>query len=235
MENKKTVLIFSGGMDSCTLLYKLLSEGWEVFPLGVNYGQRHKKELICAREMCEELQLSYQIADMSGITHLINNSSQTSTDKPVPLGHYSEESMKLTVVPNRNMLMLAMAAGYAINIGADTVAYGAHFGDAAQYPDCREEFTIALEGALQLCDWTPIKLLRPFVNISKTDIAVMGNQLNVPFEKTWSCYQGQEVHCGACGTCVERREALYLAGVLDPTKYQITFEESMRIGQITLP
>ena len=125
--------------------------------------------------------------------------------------------MKATVVPNRNMIMLAVAGGWAISLRFDRVAFGAHGGDHAIYPDCRAEFADAMDAVLALADWHKIQLVRPFVGITKTDIVTLGAKLGVPFENTWSCYKGTELHCGRCGTCVERREAFHLAGIQDPT------------------
>jgi 7-cyano-7-deazaguanine synthase len=138
---------------------------------------------------------------------------------PVPHGHYAAENMKQTVVPNRNMIMLAVAAGWAISEKADRVAYGAHAGDHTIYPDCRPEFAAALGKAIGLADWHHLDLHCPFIKLSKTDIVRLGAQLHVDFAQTWSCYEGGELHCRRCGTCVERKEAFERAGVIDPTKY----------------
>jgi 7-cyano-7-deazaguanine synthase len=127
--------------------------------------------------------------------------------------------MKSTIVPNRNMLFLALATSYALSIDASAVAYAAHNGDHAIYPDCRSEFADAMQTAIQLADWNTIELMRPFVDWSKADIVQRGYQLNTPLERTWSCYNGGHVHCGRCGTCIERREAFDLCGIKDPTLY----------------
>ena len=217
----KIVLIYSGGLDSTTLLYSLLERGNEVLALGINYGQRHRKELLAAQEICEALNIPFTVADLSGIKHLIAGSSQTSDEIAVPEGHYADESMKLTVVPNRNMIMLSVAIGYAVSIKADAVAYGAHAGDHAIYPDCRPEFAAAIATAALLCDWHAVQLLRPFIRKTKTDIAKLAYSLEVPIEKTWTCYKGGAKHCGKCGTCFERRESLTDApGGDDPTEYE---------------
>jgi 7-cyano-7-deazaguanine synthase len=153
----------------------------------------------------------------------MGGSSQTDKSVPVPEGHYEEESMKQTVVPNRNMILLALAGAWAISTKSDAIAYAAHSGDHAIYPDCRPEFTEAMSDALRLCDWHEVKLMRPFLYptpMSKADIVKLGTSLGVPFELTWSCYKGGEKHCGKCGTCVERVEAFQLAGVEDPTEYE---------------
>lgn len=215
----RTVLVYSGGMDSTTLLYFLREQGQEVFALSVDYGQRHKKELEYARSLTGDLGVVHEVADLSGIQNLLGGSSLTATDIEVPEGHYAEETMKLTVVPNRNMILLSVAAGWAISKKCDTVSYAAHSGDHAIYPDCREAFAQALDQTIQLADWHVVSLNRPFVDKTKADLVRLGSDLGVPFERTWSCYKGGETHCGRCGTCVERREAFYLAGIADPTEY----------------
>lgn len=215
----KTILTFSGGLDSTILLYKLLSEGHEVRCLSVDYGQRHRKELLAASNICRNLMVKHRIADLKPIKEFLAGSSQTS-DIEVPEGHYAEDSMKATVVPNRNMLLLSVATAWGVSSKSDFVAYAAHSGDHAIYPDCRSEFADALGVAISLCDWYQVKLVRPFIGLSKADLVRIGAELKVQFKDTWSCYKGQELHCGKCGTCNERREAFELAGVQDPTEYQ---------------
>jgi 7-cyano-7-deazaguanine synthase len=214
------VPIISGGLDSTVLLYLLHCKGVELAPLSINYGQRHRKELSYALDHSERLGLRLEVADLTGITHLIAGSSQTSDDVEVPEGHYAEESMKATVVPNRNMIMLSVAIGYAVSLGFDNVAYGAHDGDHAIYPDCRPVFASAMDTAAMLADWKAVRLLRPFIGSTKAGIVQLGAQLGVPMHRTWSCYKGGELHCGRCGTCVERILAFGEAGVTDLTKYE---------------
>ena len=219
VQSGKTVVTFSGGLDSTTLLYHLLREGYEVLALSVDYGQRHRVELECAAKIIAPLGIRHETADLRSISNLLGGSSQTDDSVEVPLGHYEAENMKQTVVPNRNMILLSLAAAWAIGEKADSVAYAAHAGDHAIYPDCRGEFAEALGGAIALADWHEVKLLRPFVDKTKTEIARLAGELGVPLERTWSCYQEGPLHCGACGTCIERREALLLAGIDDPTEY----------------
>lgn len=216
----KIVAIVSGGMDSVTLLYHLKEEGHELKALGVNYGQRHAKELVAAKEICKLAEVPFEIANLQPINQFLQGSSQTSKDIQVPEGHYADENMKKTVVPNRNMIMLSVAIGWAISLKYDAVAYGAHSGDHAIYPDCRPEFADAMAMAARICDWNPIRLLSPFTGKTKSDLAVLGYRLGVPFDKTWSCYKGRTLHCGLCGTCVERKEAFEVAGLVDPTQYE---------------
>ena len=214
------VLIYSGGLDSTTLLVDLLKAGDQVSALTVDYGQRHRREIEAARLICDKLGVLHSVADLRALKPLLSGSALTDDRVSVPWGHYEAESMKATVVPNRNMLLLAVAGAWAISLKADVVAYAAHGGDHAIYPDCRPEFGDALDKALGLADWHAIRLHRPYVSLSKAEIVRKGHALGVPFGETWSCYEGGAMHCGRCGTCVERREAFQLAGIKDPTSYQ---------------
>jgi 7-cyano-7-deazaguanine synthase len=215
----KTVIVYSGGLDSTVLLYHLRDAGHDLHALSIDYGQRHRCELDRAASICTELAIPHSIADLSAIQPLLAGSSLTSPEIEVAEGHYTEESMKTTVVPNRNMIFLSIATGHALSIKADQIAYAAHSGDHAIYPDCRNEFADAMAHAIRLADWEQIELIRPFVDWTKTDIVRRGTELGVPFLKTWSCYKGGEIHCGRCGTCIERREAFDLASIEDPTPY----------------
>lgn len=211
----KVVAILSGGMDSTTLVYDLVSSGHEVFCISFNYGQKHIKELIASMITTNKLQLPHEVVDLSSISHLINNSALTSNIS-VPEGHYTDDNMKATVVPNRNMIMLSIAAGYAINIGAVWVAYGAHAGDHTIYPDCRGDFVKAMNHAFSLCDFKPLSLYVPYLNMHKGEVCARGAKLSVPYKDTWTCYKGQEKPCGVCGSCVERAEAFDFANRKDP-------------------
>ncbi|MGZ0656816.1 7-cyano-7-deazaguanine synthase QueC [Coraliomargarita sp. W4R53] len=215
----KTVIIYSGGLDSTVLLYHLREAGHELHALSIDYGQRHRCELDRAAAICAALDIPQPMADLSAIQPLLAGNSLTSPKIEVAEGHYTEETMKTTVVPNRNMIFLSIATGHALSIKAEQIAYAAHSGDHAIYPDCRNEFADAMAVAIKLADWEQVELSRPFVNWTKADIVRRGVELGVPFEKTWSCYKGGELHCGRCGTCIERREAFDLAGVEDPTPY----------------
>ncbi|MGF1529872.1 MAG: 7-cyano-7-deazaguanine synthase QueC [Puniceicoccaceae bacterium] len=215
----KTLVVFSGGLDSTVLLYHLLAEGKQVSSLSVDYGQRHQVELSRARMIAENAGVPWDCVDFSTLGSLLGKSSLVDRSVEVPEGHYEDESMKLTVVPNRNMILIALATARAIAIGANEVAYGAHAGDHAIYPDCRPAFAEAMDAAVRLADFNEVRLYRPFIGLSKAEIVTRGAELGVPFEDTWSCYKGGAVHCGRCGTCVERREAFQIAGVPDPTPY----------------
>ena len=211
----KAVLILSGGLDSTTLLYDLLDQGYDVSALTFDYHQKHKREIQCAMATCAKLRVPQKIVDISVLGDLAP-SSLTRGEWDVPEGHYAEESMKQTVVPNRNMVFLSLAASYAIGIGAQELCYAAHAGDHAIYPDCRPVFVSAMETALHLCDWNDLTLRVPYVRMSKGDIVRKGLVLGVDYANTWSCYKGGARPCGKCGACTERREAFLEAGARDP-------------------
>jgi 7-cyano-7-deazaguanine synthase len=213
-------------MDSVTLAYwvkQYITD--EVHGISFNYGQRHVKELQFAAKLVPDVLMSHEIVDLTNITHLISNSALT-RGGAVPEGHYAEDTMKLTVVPNRNMTMLSIAVAYAVNIGASAGVWtGVHAGDHFVYPDCRPLFIGAANSAAKsgnegFISWTDEAIAAPFVSIGKHDIVALGKDLGVPYEYTWSCYQGDEIHCGRCGTCVERKEAFRLAEYRDPTEYE---------------
>jgi 7-cyano-7-deazaguanine synthase len=216
----KALAVVSGGLDSVTLAYLLASEGNLGGILSFDYGQRHKKELRFAALCAERLNVRHSLIDLTSLTSHLKGSALTDA-VDVPDGHYAAESMKQTIVPNRNAIMLAVAFGVAPAQGLDAVATAIHAGDHFIYPDCRPDFADLFQRmeqkALEGC-WD-IKLLTPFIHGSKSDIARRAAELNVPVADTWSCYKGGAIHCGRCGTCVERREAFSLAGVDDPTVY----------------
>ena len=216
----KALVLFSGGLDSTVLAAQLLADGAETRLLSIDYGQRHAKELQQAEKIAEALGLPHRILRLPDLGPLLGGSSLTDDQVELPEGHYAEESMKATVVPNRNMILLALAGGHALSLGFDTIAYAAHAGDHTIYPDCRPEFADAMETALGLADWEKLSLHRPFVHLSKTDLVNKGAKLGAPLHLTWSCYAGREIHCGKCGTCVERKEAFALAKIPDPTEYE---------------
>jgi 7-cyano-7-deazaguanine synthase len=239
---ENAVAIVSGGMDSVTMLYAMAQ--WSTpRVLSFNYGQRHVKELISARHHAAVLGLQVDVVDLSTLTHLIDNSALTSQTRmvtgaeleagkgfhnhiEVPEGHYAEDNMRLTVVPNRNMMMLSIAGAVAVNIGAQALGIGVHAGDHTIYPDCRPEFIIHFETTLKIANegfiHPSFQMYSPFITRTKTQIVLIGSELGVDWANTWSCYKGGDIHCGKCATCVERREAFHIAGVDDPTAYQDT-------------
>ena len=216
----RTVVIMSGGIDSTTLLYELIAAGHIVKALSVNYGQRHCRELEAAAHLCTTLAIEHQQIELSATRELFGGNSLMDFAAPIPAGEYSATTMPQTTVPNRNMLLLSLAIGWAISIDYEGVAFGAHAGTTVTYPDCRPEFAAAMHQAALLCDWQPIAVLAPFVTWTKGEVVRRGASLGVPFEWTWSCYQGRERHCGICGTCIDRRRAFIAAGVPDPTDYE---------------
>lgn len=217
----KTIVICSGGLDSVTLAYKTAREQTLLGLVSFDYGQRHKKELDFAARCAGALNVPHHILNISGIGKMLSGSALTD-DIAVPDGHYAEETMKITVVPNRNAIMLSIAYGIASAQKADAVGAAFHGGDHFIYPDCRPDFVGAFETMQNhaLEGLSEISLHTPFLNMTKAEIAAEGARLGVPFADTWSCYKGGENHCGRCGTCVERREAFDLAKVEDPTEYE---------------
>lgn len=222
MTTHRAVAIVSGGMDSVTLAH-LLATDYQLTLVSVDYGQRHAKELLFAAEAADRLGADHHVVDLTSVTKLLTGSALTDPEVPVPHGHYAEPTMRSTVVPNRNATMLDVATAVAVAQGASAVATGVHAGDHAVYPDCRPEFIDAYQAMVLVANEgflaDGFEVLAPFVHQSKADIAALGDQLGVPWDRTWSCYEGGELHCGRCGTCVERIEAFELAGVNDPTRY----------------
>jgi 7-cyano-7-deazaguanine synthase len=215
----KVVVIYSGGMDSYTVLNKAMQQGYDVHAVSFNYGQRHSKELLFAKKVCEQHNIEHKIVDISSIKQLIGGSALTD-DIDVPEGHYEEESMKTTVVPNRNMIMLSMAVGYAVSIQAEAVYFGAHSGDHAIYPDCRTEFVSAMNDVCKIANYQAVEVRAPYLASSKIDILKEGLAMNLDYKDTWTCYNGQEKACGRCGACQERLEAFSENNTVDPIRYQ---------------
>lgn len=217
----KTIVICSGGLDSVTLAYKIAEEQTLHSLLSFDYGQRHKTELDHAAQIAEELKTPHTIIDISGVGAALTGSALTDNIE-VPDGHYAEDTMKATIVPNRNAIMLTIAYGVAVSQQATAVAAAFHGGDHFIYPDCRPDFATSFEVMQNhaLEGYANIKLLTPFIHQTKADITSQGHALNVPFAKTWSCYKGGANHCGRCGTCVERQEGFHIAGIQDPTAYE---------------
>lgn len=216
----KTIVICSGGLDSVSLAHRVAADHELAALLSFDYGQRHVKEVEHAAACAARLGVPHKVVDIRQIGPALSGSALTD-DVAVPDGHYAEETMKITIVPNRNAIMLAVAFGMAAAEKADAVAAAVHGGDHFIYPDCRPGFVdafqtmqdAALDGVAQ------VRLYTPYIDGSKADIVADGARLGVPFAETWSCYKGGQIHCGRCGTCVERREAFHLAGVTDPTEY----------------
>jgi len=226
MNHPRGVAIVSGGLDSVTMLHHLHENGATPQVLSFDYNQKHAKELGFAQLAAERLNLPWSLIDLSSVGELMaaSGSSLVNNSVDVPEGHYADDTMKATVVPNRNMMMAAIATSVCIAQDGYWVAAGPHNGDAAIYPDCRPVFWHSLEDTIRIANkgflphgWH-FKL--PFIYWSKNDIALEAKRLNVPVELTWSCYKGGTKHCGRCGTCVERLEAMNHAGINDPTPYE---------------
>lgn len=225
-------IIYSGGMDSYTLLHYVLKDrvekGDEVYALSFDYGQRHSKELACAKQECLALDIPHTLINLTSITKHLQGSALTDPSVPLPEGHYAEESMRLTVVPGRNTMMLSIALAFTEakvmvkeretdRRGGAYIYYGAHSGDHHIYPDCRPEFINQMRLAMRTAADGRILLQVPFMDINKTGILEIGLRLGLDYSNTWTCYAGGEKPCGKCGSCTERAEAFSLMGVVDPT------------------
>ncbi|SEA43596.1 7-cyano-7-deazaguanine synthase [Alkalimonas amylolytica] len=219
MMPQKVVVIYSGGMDSYTVLHKAIADGHDVYALSFNYGQRHVKELECAAQVCRELGINHKVVDISAINQLLAGSSLTDNIE-VPEGHYEAENMKSTIVPNRNMILISLAVGYADSIKAKAVYYGAHSGDHFIYPDCRPEFVEKMNAVCQIANYDPIDIVSPYLHESKIEILRDGLAMGLDYSKTWTCYNGRELACGKCGACQERLEAFALNKAKDPLPYE---------------
>ena len=215
---KDSVIILSGGMDSTTLLY----DQQERIALAVtfDYGSKHNaREIPFAELHCQRLGIRHVVVKLDFMTKYFK-SSLLQGGEDIPEGHYAEENMKSTVVPFRNGIMLSIAIGMAESAGLQHVMMANHSGDHTIYPDCRPEFVSAMSEAGRVGTFPGSTLLCPFTSMTKGDIARRGRELGIDYAETWSCYQGGERHCGRCGTCVERREALQQAGITDTTEYE---------------
>lgn len=215
---KDTLMVLSGGMDSVTMLYEYASR----IDLAVNfsYGSNHNaRELECARWHCSQLGIELVEIDLSFIGEYFYSSLLEGADA-VPDGEYDFDSMKSTVVPFRNGIMLSAATGLAESRGLTCVMIANHAGDHALYPDCRQGFIDAMGKAMAEGTYEHIKLFAPYTLLTKSQIAERGKIYGVDYAKTYSCYKGREKHCGKCGTCIERRQALADAGIPDPTEYE---------------
>jgi 7-cyano-7-deazaguanine synthase len=216
---RPVIVLLSGGMDSVSALYHATREERVIAALSFHYGSKHNdRELSYAAWHCQQKAIAHNVVSLRFIGELFRSSLLQSGD-PIPDGHYEDATMRQTVVPFRNGIMLSIAAGYAESIEATGVVIAAHAGDHAIYPDCRETFMRSMADAIRLGTYAGIEIRRPFIAMTKAQIARRGHELGVDFSRTWSCYKGGETHCGTCGTCVERREAFMEADISDPTTY----------------
>ena len=214
---KDSVIIVSGGMDSITLLYDYAER--IALAVSFDYGSNHNaREIPFARLHCERLGIEHLVIPLSFMQQYFHSSLLDGADA-IPEGHYEDANMRSTVVPFRNGIMLSVAVGLAESRGLHHVMMANHGGDHAIYPDCRAEFVSAFDQAARAGTYIGVSLLAPYTQLTKADIARRGQQLGIDYAETWSCYKGGDKHCGRCGTCVERREALAEAGVDDHTEY----------------
>lgn len=215
---KDSVIIVSGGMDSTTLLYDRRDE--IALAISFDYGSNHNAREIAYAEMhCKRLGIEHITIPLD-FMHKYFRSSLLEGADAIPEGHYADENMKSTVVPFRNGIMLAVAAGVAESRNLTKLLIANHGGDHTIYPDCRPEFISAMDSATNAGTYVGVRVIAPYTNITKGDIARIGKKLGIDYSETWSCYKGGEKHCGKCGTCVERKEALAYAGIEDTTEYE---------------
>ena len=215
---KDSIIVLSGGLDSTTMLYEYRER--IALAVSFHYGSNHNdRELAFAKLHCERLGIQHLIIPLDFIGRYFNSSLLAGADA-IPEGHYNDDNMRSTVVPFRNGIMLSIAAGLAENNGLQYVMIANHAGDHTIYPDCRPEFITAMDAAVNCGTYNNARIVAPYTNITKADIARRGKLLKIDYSETWSCYKGGKVHCGKCGTCVERREALLLAGIDDTTEYE---------------
>lgn len=215
-----TVIVLSGGMDSAVLLAKTIAQNKTVTAISFDYGSKHNvRELPMAAAFCRTRQIEHKTVRLPFINDLFN-SSLLQTGEAIPDGHYEAETMKSTVVPFRNGILMSIAVGLAESIGAKEVLLGSHAGDHFIYPDCRPEFNAAFAEAAYLGTDKKVQVRFPFADLDKRDIGDLGRRLEVDFTQTWTCYKGDDIHCGTCGACQERKYALRQEEGLDPTSYE---------------
>ncbi len=216
--NKDSIIILSGGMDSVTLLYD--QKDRIALAITFDYGSNHnKREAAFARKHCEALGIEHLLIPLDFMGRYFKSSLLEGADA-IPEGDYDEANMKSTVVPFRNGIMLSIACGIAESRGLTKVMIANHFGDHSIYPDCRTEFIRPMSEAMRAGTYIGVEIMAPYTNISKTGIALIGKRLGIDYSQTYSCYKGGERHCGKCGTCMERKEALREAGIEDTTLYE---------------
>ena len=217
---KEAIVVISGGLDSTVLAYWLHKLNYKLTAISFNYGQRHSKELQCAKTTCRKLNIEHNIINISAVFKQFDSASALlNINTKIPESHYTHSSQKATVVPNRNMIMLAIAIGFAEERKIPAVYYAAHKNDTTIYPDCRERFVRRLSQASREGTYTNVRVQAPFCNKYKSDLVKLGVKLKIPFRDTWSCYTGVEVACGKCGTCRERLEAFKKNNMWDPVTY----------------
>lgn len=216
----RAVVVYSGGMDSFTVLHRAIREGYEIHALSFDYGQRHAKELAIATRVCQTLGVAHRIVDIRAIHALIDNSALTDATRDIPAGDYASDNLATTVVPNRNMILLSLAVAQAVNIGANRVFYGAHGGDHVLYPDCRPEFVERMNAVAAIANFDAVEIIAPYLHSDKREILGEGIAMGLDYRHTWTCYRGETLACGRCGSCRERLAAFDAHGLDDPLPYR---------------
>lgn len=215
----KAVVIYSGGMDSYTVLHRALRQGYALHALSFHYGQRHSRELEVAQRVCRELGIAHQIVDIRAIHSLIDGSALTDASRDLPGGDYDAANMASTLVPNRNMILLSLAIAQAVNIGAEVCFYGAHGGDHVLYPDCRPEFVERMNDVAAIANFEAVRIDAPYLHVDKREILADGLAMGLDYTQTWTCYLGEALACGECASCRERLAAFAANGLDDPIRY----------------
>lgn len=220
MSREDTVVIYSGGMDSFTLVNQLYVEGRLHSCLSFNYGQSHVKELSYAAAWTKRNGVPHTVVDLVNMADVCMRGSALLGDMAVPEGHYAAENMKKTVVPNRNAIMLSVAVAYAVSNNLSLVSFGAHAGDHEIYPDCRPEFVSAMNTVALMANWHRVGIEAPYLGLTKIGILDIGFMMELDYSQSWTCYKGGQVACGKCGSCQERLTAFAAHGVPDPLEYE---------------
>lgn len=222
----KVVVLLSGGLDSTTALHWAHRHHEVVCALSFDYGSNHAvRELECARWQAQALGIPYHEINLQNISAHLRSALLSGADA-IPTADYEEDNLKQTVVPFRNGIFLAIAAGIAESADAEGIVIAAHSGDHSLYPDCREDFMQAMAQAIALGTYAKLRILRPFIDFTKEQITALGAELGVDFSHTYSCYCGRPAHCGQCATCRERRQSFRNAAIPDPTIYEDSAPEA---------
>ena len=208
------LVVYSGGLDSYTLLNKAMKKFDRVEAITFNYGQKHNKEIEYAKSNCVELNIKHEVVNLD-LENILAGSALVG-DIDIPEGNYDKEKMKQTIVPNRNMIMISVAASLVIKNDIEYLWYAAHSGDHEIYPDCRPEFIDKMAAVLEICDYHKIKFEAPFQNLSKSEIVATGLSMDLDYSKTWTCYEGKEKPCGKCSACLERALSFEANNTEDP-------------------
>lgn len=208
------LVVYSGGLDSYTLLNKAMKKFDRIEAITFNYGQKHNKEIEYAKSNCVELNIKHEVVNLD-LENILAGSALVG-DIDIPEGNYDKEKMKQTIVPNRNMIMISVAASLVIKNDIEYLWYAAHSGDHEIYPDCRPEFIDKMAAVLEICDYHKIKFEAPFQNLSKNEIVATGLSMGLDYSKTWTCYEGKEKPCGKCSACLERALSFEANNTEDP-------------------